>query len=138
MNLKLTLIGTFAYTIVSFPLAIIWHLVLFEDKYISFGYFEGEPNFNLGLLAIVIQRFVLSLLFPLVKVYGKPITKGIKYSLLVGVFFWTSHVIAFVAKNAVKGSILFIFMETVYLLIQFGIFGILIGVIYGKLDQNDA
>ena len=138
MNLKLAIIGTVAYTIVTFPLAVIWHVVLLEEKYIQFGYFEGEPSLLLGLLAIVIQGFVMSLLFPLVRLSGKPIVRGLKFSLIVGVFFWTSHVIAFVAKNAVESSVAFALMESFYLILQFGVFGICIGLVYGKTFQSDA
>lgn len=137
MNHKLTLLGTLAYTLVTFPLAVIWHVVLFEDKYHSFGYFEGEPSFVLGLLTIIIQGFVLSFLYPYVKFKGQGISRGLKYSLPIGVFFWSSHVLAFVAKQVVDSSLSFVVMESFYLLIQFGVYGLLIGKIYDKaLDQN--
>jgi len=137
MNNKLALLGTLAYTLVTFPLAVIWHVVLFEDKYHAFGYFEGEPSFVLGLLTIIIQGFVLSFLYPFVKFKGQGIIRGLKYSLLIGVFFWSSHVLAFVAKQVVDSSFSFVAMESFYLLLQFGIYGLLIGKIYGKvLEQN--
>ena len=64
MNIRVTLLGTLAYTLVTFPLAVIWHVVLFEEKYRSFNYFDGEPSFTLGFLTILIQGFILSFLFP--------------------------------------------------------------------------
>ena len=128
---KITL-GIIAYTIVTFTIAILWHIVLFEQKYKEFGYIESEPNFLLGLMAIFIQGSVLSFLFPYTSFAGSGIIKGLKYSLLIGVFFWTSHVLAFVAKQDVNNSLTFIFMESFYLLLQFGIFGLLIGLIYKK------
>lgn len=138
MNLKSTVTGTIAYSLVTFPLAIVWHIVLFEKMYRSFGYFEGEPSFILGLATIVIQGFVLSLLFPYVKFSGKAIYRGLKYSLLIGIFFWTSHVLAFVAKQVVDSSTSFILMESFYLFIQFGVFGVLIGQIYKKEIDGGA
>ena len=39
MNLNAILLGTLAYTAVTFPLAVVWHVVLFENLYRSFGYF---------------------------------------------------------------------------------------------------
>jgi hypothetical protein len=136
MNIKTTLLGALAYTLVTFPLAVIWHVVLFEEQYRAFGYFNGEPSFALGLLTIVIQGFMLSLLFPLFKISGNSVSSGIKYALLIGVFFWSSHVLAFVAKQVVDSSMLFIVMETFYLLLQFSIYGVLIGLIHSK--QNEA
>ena len=111
--------------------------MLFEEKYHSFGYFEGEPNFILGLFTIIIQGYVLSLLYPYVKFKGQGIIRGLKYSLLIGVFFWSSHVLAFVAKQVVDSSLSFVAMESFYLLVQFGIYGLLIGKIYSKvLEKN--
>jgi hypothetical protein len=136
MNLKPTLLGTIAYTFVTFPLAIVWHIILFKEKYNTFGYFEGEPSFVLGLITILIQGFLLSLLFPYVKFSGKSIVRGLKYSVFIGMFFWTSHVLAFVAKQVVDNSILYIVMESFYLLIQFGVYGVLIGLIY-KIKSKD-
>lgn len=41
MNYKSVALGTTAYTLVTFPLAVAWHVILFEEKYKAFGYFEG-------------------------------------------------------------------------------------------------
>lgn len=133
MNHRTALFGTLAYALVTFPLAVIWHVVLFEEKYRAFGYFEGEPSFSLGFLTILIQGFMLSFMFPYFNVSGQSISKGVKYSLLAGVFFWSSHVLAFVAKQVVDSSLSFILMESFYLLIQFGVYGVLIGLIDSKL-----
>lgn len=132
MNYKLSIFGMLAYTFVTFPLAVVWHVVVFEDQYNAFGYFEGEPSFLLGFLTIFIQGFILSLLYPLVKFTGEGVVRGLKYSFLIGAFFWTSHVLAFVAKQVVDNSLSFVMMESFYLLMQFGIYGICIGLIYKK------
>ena len=132
MKIKFILMGTLAYTLITFPLAVIWHVGLFETQYKTFGYFDGEPNFILGLITILIQGGVLSFLYPYVVFSGKGMIRGLKYSLLIGLFFWTSHVLAFVAKQNVDNALLFIVMESFYLSLQFGIFGILIGLI----DKN--
>jgi hypothetical protein len=130
MNRKNIALGTTAYTIGTFTLAVVWHVLLFGDRYRSFGYFEGEPSFLIGFLSIIIQGMVLSALFPMVNLSGTSIVRGMKFSSIVGTFFWTSHVLAFIAKQAVQNVALFVTMETVYLSLQFGLFGLLIGTIY--------
>jgi len=130
MNIKRIALGTIAYTVGTFSLAVIWHVLLFEARYRSFGYFEGEPNFVIGFLTILIQGVVLSALFPMVKLPGTAVERGLRFSMVIGVFFWTSHVLAFVAKQTVEDVSLFIAMETIYLAFQFGLFGFLIGTIY--------
>lgn len=132
--MKRIALGTAVYTIGTFMLAIAWHIVLFGDHYRSFGYIEDEPNFLLGFTTILIQGLVLSVLFPLIRLGGSGIVRGLKFSLLIGIFFWTSHVLAFIAKQTVPDVTMFIVMETFYLGLQFGLFGILIGLIHSRRD----
>ena len=130
LNAKKLILGTIAYTVCTFSLAVGWHVLLFRERYESFGYFEGEPDFLLGLLTIVLQGVLLCTLFPMLKSEGTTFRRGIKFALITGAFFWTSHVLAFAAKQKVPGVSAFIGMETAYLLLQFGLFGLIIGVIY--------
>jgi hypothetical protein len=131
-KLKPILAGTLAYTLITFTLAVVWHILLFEEKYQAFGYFQGEPSFLLGFVTILIQGGVLSFLYPFVNFTGNGSVRGLKYSLLIGVFFWSSHVLAFVAKQIIQSPIGFVAMESFYLLLQFGIYGVLIGNIYNR------
>ncbi len=130
MDAKKLILGTAAYTICTFFLAVVWHVFLFKERYESFGYFEGEPNFLVGLLTIVLQGVLLCALFPMMKTKGTTFGRGFRFALVTGAFFWTSHVLAFVAKQEVPGAPAFIWMETLYLLLQFGVFGLIIGVIH--------
>lgn len=125
-----TVLGTITYTIGTFSLAVGWHVLLFENRYQTFGYFEGEPSFALGFLTIVIQGVILSILFPMVRLTGTSVLRGLKFATIIGMFFWTSHVLAFIAKQPVQDVLQFVAMETVYLAFQLGIFGVLIGIIY--------
>ena len=130
MNTRKLITGTAAYTICTFSLAVVWHVLLFKERYESFGYFEGEPSFLLGLLTIVLQGILLCALFPMLKAEGSSFSRGFKFALITGAFFWTSHVLAFVAKQQVPGASAFIWMETLYLVLQFGVFGLIIGFIH--------
>ncbi len=130
MDVKKLTLGTAAYTICTFSLAVVWHVLFFKERYESFGYFEGEPNFLLGLLTIVLQGILLCVLFPMLKTEGSSFRRGFRFALITGAFFWTSHVLAFVAKQEMTGAPAFIFMETLYLLLQFGVFGLSIGIIH--------
>jgi len=138
MNAKKLILGTTAYTICTFSLAVGWHVLLFKERYESFGYFEREPDFLLGLLTIVLQGVLLSTLFPMLKTEGTSFRRGIKFALITGAFFWTSHVLAFVAKQKVPEVSAFIWMETAYLLLQFGLFGLIIGVIHREEIQTEG
>lgn len=135
MRAKTVVLGAAAYTLVTFPLAVIWHVGLFESTYQVLGYFSGQPSFLLGLLAIITQGVLLSYAYGKLKFKGGDIVRGLKFSMLAGGFYWTCHVLAHAAKNPSSRVFLFFALETFYLVMQFGIYGILIGWIAKKRVQ---
>lgn len=130
MKIKQWLLGTLAYVLLTFPLAVFWHVGLFEDRYRAFGYFEGEPNISLGLLSVVVQASVLTYLYGRIVSSGPWLLTGLRYALLMGLFFWSCHVLAFAAKQSLNEASLFVAMESAYLVLQFGLYGVLLGFIY--------
>ncbi|GAA6208824.1 hypothetical protein NBRC116601_21170 [Cognatishimia sp. WU-CL00825] len=117
---------TLGYAVIVFPLAFIWHLTLFEPLYLRFGYFDGEPNIPLGFLTIFIQGAMIALLYP----HYQPGTSGAKkvarFVLLIGLFHWSLHVLALMAKQNVPNAMLFLGMESLYLVFQFGLTAIVL------------
>ena len=128
------LLAAAGYVVIVFPLALGWHLGLFEETYQAFGYFDGEPNVLAGLAAIVIQGLVLAVIFPLFRPGSSGFMRAFQYAGLMGLFFWTSHVLALVAKQNVPNASGFIAMETAYLGVQFGLFALLLGWIYRGVE----
>lgn len=119
-----------SYCAIVFPLALLWHIGLFKDRYQAFGYFDGEPNVGLGLVTIVIQGTVLALLYPVVTIGRGGLAKAAQFCALTGAFLWTTHVLAFVAKQQVSDPLPFVVMETGYLTLQFGFFAGALALIY--------
>ncbi|WP_411891835.1 hypothetical protein [Yoonia sp. SDW83-1] len=128
--MKQQILAAAAYPLIVFPLAIIWHLVLFKDRYMSFGYFEGEPNIAVGLASMGIQGAVLAAIYPMFRFGRSGLRRAVTFAALLGLFFWTSHVLALVAKQNVPQAGSFILMETLYLCLQFGLFALALGLIF--------
>ena len=128
------LLAAAGYVAIVFPLALGWHLGLFEEQYQAFGYFEGEPNVLAGLAAIVIQGLVLAVIYPLFRPRSAGFVRAFQYAGLMGLFFWTSHVLALVGKQNVPNAGGFITMETAYLVVQFGLFALVLGLIYRRVE----
>ena len=128
--LKQQILAAAAYPLIVFPLAIIWHLVLFKGRYMSFGYFEGEPNIAVGLASMSIQGAVLAAIYPMFRFGRRGLRRAVTFAALLGLFFWTSHVLALVAKQNVPQAGTFILMETLYLCLQFGLFALALGLIF--------
>ena len=118
------------YVVIVFPLALGWHLGLFKEQYQTFGYFSGEPNVLAGLATVVIQGAVLASIYPLFRSGRAGFVRAFQFAGLMGLFFWTSHVLALVAKQNVPNAGAFIAMETGYLVAQFGLFALVLGFIY--------
>lgn len=137
MNWTKILLTSAGYIIGTFALAVLWHVILFKTEYDTFGYFEGEPNFLLGLTSIAIQGITLSVLYPLCNLSGSAWARAIKFSALIGCFFWTSHVLAFIAKQTVVNVLAFITMESFYLVLQFGVFAVILALVHAVDSPDD-
>ena len=48
------LFGTLAYIIVTFPLAVLWHMKIFRTKYMEWQYFGEDVKPILGLASMVV------------------------------------------------------------------------------------
>ena len=124
------LFGTIAYIIVTFPLAVLWHMKIFRIKYMAWEYFGNDLKPMLGLPSMVVQSVVLSYGYSVLSVNHSALLTGIFYSLVMGVFLWSVHVLATMGKSSNVRHFEFFAMETVYLAIQFIIYGVAISYIF--------
>ena len=124
------LFGTLAYIIVTFPLAVVWHMKIFREKYMGWQYFGEDVKPILGLASMIVQGVVLSYGYSILNVDHSTLLSGVCYALLMGLFLWSVHVLATMSKSSKVRHFEFFAMETVYLLIQFGLYGVIISYIY--------
>ena len=85
---------------------------------------------------MIIQGAVLAAIYPMFRLGRAGFARAFLFSGLLGLFFWTSHVLALVAKQDVPEAGAFIMMETVYLGLQFGIFALALGLIFRDQPQG--
>ena len=124
------LFGTLAYIIVTFPLAVLWHMKIFRTKYMAWEYFGEDVKPILGLSSMVVQGVVLSYGYSVLNVTHASLFSSICYSLVMGFFLWSVHVLATMGKSSKVRHLEFFAMETVYLAIQFLIYGVAISYIF--------
>lgn len=84
MKLRPLLLCALAYVVMTFPVAVIWHITLFEDLYRSLGYFEGEPSFALGFAAIASQALILAAVYPRFHDAERPLRAGLLFAPAAG------------------------------------------------------
>ncbi len=131
MQPKKILAGTVGYLLIVFPLAYMWHLILFQQQYETLGYISrDEPIIAFGFASILIQGVLLSIVYPYL-CGGKPFLRGVlTFIAVMGVYHWTMHVLAETAKHPIEPLPLWFGLETAYLAIQFGLGGTLLAFIY--------
>ena len=139
LNYKKIAFGTLGYAAITFPLAFIWHLVLFKATYVKLGYFSREePIIAFGFAAIFLQGIILSLIYPFL-CRGLSLGKGaITIALVMGMYHWSMHVLAAAAKQKIEPLSLWFGLETGYLAIQFTLAGLLLAFVYRESPRVSA
>ena len=135
MKRKTWLLGALAYLLVTFPLAFVWHLVIFKDTYQWLGMYREDPSVPLGFLVILLQGLLLSYAFPLFYRNGSSLKQGLKFGLFMGAFLWSSQVVAAAAKHEVASVSTWLAIESTYFLVQFTLVGLALGLVYARRDS---
>ena len=124
------LFGTLAYLVVTFPLAVLWHMMIFREKYMGWQYFGGDVKPILGLASMTVQGIILSYGYSFLSANYSDNISAVCYSLVMGLFLWSVHVLATMGKSSKVRHFEFFAMETVYLAIQFILYGVIISYIF--------
>jgi len=132
-----SVLGYFVATMIP---AVVWHLVLFKEKYHAMGAFtRDEPIMPMGMTAVILQGFIFAYFYPMYLKYKErpaSIGSGIKYSLLMGINVWTVMVFATGAKIFIEPVLDFILLGTVFQIIQFVFVGVSLGYVHKRLDHG--
>lgn len=133
MNIKKFTLATIAYLLVSFALGFTWHLVFFKEAYEAFGVYTREPPiFAFGVGSMLLQGLILAYLYPLANPGRPPLLAGVRFSLVMGLFMWAVTVLAFAAKTNVSSMSTFFILSSLFHLIQFSVFGVVLGWIHAR------
>jgi hypothetical protein len=121
-------LGIAAYLVPTFPIAYVWHLVLFAPAYDALGIYRPDPIIPFGFASMVIQGVIFSWAYPrLFPGRGSAIFKsGLAYGLVLAVLSWSFTTLAVAAKHIMASVPLYVELETGFTLLQFAIVGPLI------------
>jgi hypothetical protein len=127
-------LGVAAYLIPTFPIAFVWHLVLFEQKYHALGIYRDDPIIPFGLASMVIQSVIFSWVFP--RVFsgdrGSILKDGLLYGLGAGLLSWSFTTLAIAAKHPMASISDYVVLETGFTMLQFVIVGPLIALAWRR------
>lgn len=131
LSIKKIVLGTVGYLLITFPLALAWHLMVFKETYDQLGYItRKEPIMAFGFGAILLQGVLLSVLYPLVCRGTTLVGGALRFMVLLGGYHWTMHVLAAAAKQTIEPLTTWFPLESVYLCIQFLLGSFLLAVVY--------
>ncbi|MBO3696845.1 hypothetical protein [Roseivirga sp. E12] len=127
MKVRNLMIGTASYLVASFFVQALSHFVINTQHYASISFMRPEPLMYFGLLTMIIQGIVLTLLYLKWANNTFNVNQGLKFSLLVGLFFVSYLALVEPDKYNVINVFEWILVEGSAGLVQFTIFGVLLG-----------
>lgn len=129
-----------SYTVITFALGFLWHLVIFKDLYDELAIYTrlDNPIFELGILSMLVQGAILSYIYPKFYTGGNPALAGLKFGLVAAVFVASLSVVAEAAKHEVTSLVAWLLIGHAFAFIHLGVTGTVIGLIYGTkpTEQN--
>lgn len=131
--MKKIIVGTLIFIIVSFASQAISHFGINAEHYASVPFMRKEPIFALGFLTMIMQGIVLSYFFVLYSREEFSWKKGLVYGLIMSALFVSYPALVEPAKYQVPNITAWVFVEGIVGLIQFSVFGILLGLVFSKL-----
>lgn len=121
-------LGVIAYLLPTFPIAYVWHLVLFGQSYRLLGIYQDDPIVAFGFASMIVQAVIFSWVYP--RVFRAPdesvLRNGLLYGLGIGLLSWSFTTLAVAAKHPMTSIPSFLMLETGFTLIQCLIVGPLI------------
>ncbi len=136
-NRPMVLLDIAIYFVVTLGFAVLWHLVWFSSAYTALNWPDpSEADVPLGALAVFVQAVVLALTVDWASEQSRTRSAIVRVVILAFAFLWSSHVIGDAAKCGFlpKGS--FVALESVYLAIQFVIYGALLWIGHSLWDRR--
>ncbi|SRR6266851_5680895 len=126
-------LGFAAYVVPSFPIAYVWHLIVFAPAYHELAMYRDDVIVPFGLLSMFIQGAAFSLVYPHVFSDRSAVLRnGLLYGLALALLSWSFTTLAVAAKNVMTSVPTYMALETGFTLLQFVIVGPLIALAYRR------
>jgi hypothetical protein len=117
------------YLVLTFPIAAVWHLVLFPQS-MAGPAFRAQPLFAMGLLSTVVQAIVVAYLYPRLSRGGSAVRDGLRFALIMGSFIASYGVLAEAGKFEVGPTSSWVLYEGAFFVVQWIVIGIALGFVY--------
>ena len=112
-------------------LAGLWHKLLMVQFYASEVDATHEGT-GIIFIAYIILGILMAYLYPLIYKGGKPAVEGIKIGIVIGILWVFPHELAMAGAHG--ESISYVFKNAIWHIFEQGVGGLIIGLVYGKLQ----
>lgn len=129
MNKMKFLQATLAATISMVLLAGLWHKIIMARFYASETHASHEGT-GIIFLAYVVLSLLMAYLYPRGYKGGQPVLEGLTFGLIIGLLWVFPHELAMAGAHGT--SILYTFKNVAWHMIEQGIGGIILGLVYGR------
>jgi len=109
--------------------------VINVDHFVTITFMRADPVLPMGFAAMIIQALIFSFVMSRLWPDGATIRQGLVVSVCFGLFLASYIVLAEPAKYAAPSIPSWMLVEGFTSLIQFGVFGVLLGLIYQKRSR---
>jgi len=125
-----------AFMVVSFAVQGLSHFVINKAHFDAIGFPRPDPLIPLGLLVMIIQGLILSIALATWRPKMVTLKDGLAVSMTFGIFLVSYIAIVEPSKYIVPSIQSWLMVEGLAGLIQFGLYGVLLGLIHKRLGQN--
>ena len=129
------ILAVLAYIFATFATQAASHFGVNAEHYAAVTYMRHEPNFPLGMLAMLIQGIGFSYLYSRTVSAGRSVFDGLRFGWLVGALLVSYIAFAEAAKYNVPDITSWLVTEIGAGFVQFTIFGVLLGLIYKRFAR---
>ena len=131
-------LSVLAFVAVTFAVQAMSHFVVNTWHYTSVSFVRADPIFPMGFLAMIIQGSALTYLYVRMQQTGRAARDGLKFGLIAGAFFVSFQALVEPARYVVPSIPAWIAVEGLAGLVQFSIYGVLLGLIHGTREEAVA
>ncbi|WP_299869778.1 hypothetical protein [uncultured Roseobacter sp.] len=131
-------LSVIAFMVVTFAAQGLSHFVVNKAHFDSVGFLRPDPIMMMGFAVMIIQGTILSISLQIWKGEAAQIRDGLLISLMFGVFLVSYIALTEPAKYTVPSIAVWIRIELTVGLLQFGIFGLVLGFIHQRFGASSG
>ena len=132
MNLKKMALATLAGGFGMWVIAGVWHNLIMANLYESVD--AKHEGIGVLLIAYFVLALLMSYIYPLGYKGGNPVWEGLRFGMVIGILWVFPHELAMAGAHG--DPISYVFKNGLWHMVEQGLGGIIVGLIYGRIQMD--